>query len=417
MRILMLAQWYWPVIGGEENHVRSLAAALSRRGHQVSVATLAQPGQPAEDQDGDVRIHRVRATSQRLPGIYASESRQSAPPFPDPEVTLALRRIYREEAPDIVHAHNWMVYSALPAGGRRRPRLVLTLHDYGLVCARKILQYDGIACWGPGPLKCVRCASAHYGPLKGSVTATSVRAMRPLIRAAIGRFVPVSSAVADGNGLARLGLPFEVVPNFIPDELPIAGPDECPQLAALPADRYLMFVGGLTRIKGTGVLLDAYRRLQNPPPLVLIGYRGSERLPELENPPSGVSVLYDLPRAAVMAAWQRACLGLVPSVWADPCPTVAMEAMASGVPVVASAIGGLPDIVEDGRSGSLVPSGDAATLASAIQSLLDDPDRREDMGRAARERVGGFREFAVVPRIEALYRSLAGRREAGRLNA
>ena len=417
MRILMLAQWYWPVIGGEENHVRSLSAALAGRGHQVSVVTLAQPGQPAEDRDGDVRIHRVRATAQRLPGGHAPGSRQSAPPFPDPEASLALRAICREEAPDIVHAHNWMVHSVLAAGGRRRPKLVLTLHDYGLVCARKTLHYGGVTCWGPGPLKCLRCASAHYGPLKGCVAAAGVRGMRPLMRAAVSRFVPVSSAVAEGSALAELGLPFEVIPNFIPDHLADAAPEDSERLAALPADPYLLFVGGLTPIKGISVLLEAYRRLKSPPPLVLIGYRSSEPMPELENPPPGVSVLYDLPRPAVMAAWKRACLGVVPSVWADPCPTVAMEAMASGVPVVASAIGGLPDIVEDGRSGSLVRASDPLALATAIQSLLDDPGRREAMGRAALERVTSFRESTVVPRIEGLYRSLAGGRSAGRPNA
>ena len=72
MRILLLAQWYPPIIGGEEGHVRNLAIGLSERGHQVSVATLVQPGHGAgtEVQDG-IRVHRIAGLVQRIDALFS----------------------------------------------------------------------------------------------------------------------------------------------------------------------------------------------------------------------------------------------------------------------------------------------------------------------------------------------------------
>ncbi|MDQ6794153.1 MAG: glycosyltransferase family 4 protein [Chloroflexota bacterium] len=406
MRVLMLAQWYDPIIGGEEIHVRTLAATLAGRGHDVAVATLAHQDRPSVELDGHVRVHRIRATVQRLGRLFADQRRQSAPPFPDPEAVLALREIIRRERPEIVHAHNWLVHSYLPLHAGSGAGLVLTLHDYSLVCAKKNLTFRGVPCSGPALEKCLRCAAAHYGPAKGSVTVAGIRAMGVVERRAVDRFIAVSRAVADGNRLEASGLPYEVIPNFIPDEHPPAGPGDAALLGLLPAEPYLLFVGGLARLKGVDVLLRAYRRLAAPPPLVLIGYRTSERLASLEDLPAGVTVVTDWPQTAVMEAWRRSLLGIVPSTWPEPFGLVTLEAMAAGRALVASRIGGLVDIVADGTTGVLVEPGDDARLAAAIAALIRDDARRDRMGRAAQDRVRDFRAGAVVPRLEAVYRDV-----------
>ena len=407
MRILLLAQWYSPVIGGEENHVRALAASLAARGHAVSVATLAQGGAPPSvELDGQVRVHRIRATAQRLAGLFDDPGRQSAPPLPDPEATLAIAQVLRAERPDVVHAHNWLLHAYLPLHPASGARLVVTLHDYSLICARKDLVLAGVNCDGPGPVKCLRCASDHYGRLKGPATVAGLWAMQPIERLAVDRFIAVSSAVAAGNRLVASGLPHEVIPNFIPDDAAPPTELESQLAAAVPDEPYLLFVGSFARSKGVHVLLQAYARLQQPPPLVLIGYRTAEQLPELADLPPGVSIHVDWPHGAVLEAWRRSMLGIVPSTWRDPCPTVALEAMAAGKPVVAARIGGLPDMVADGQSGLLVEPGDPASLAGALRSLIQDGGRRDTMGRAGAERVNAFRASTVVPRIEAVYARL-----------
>src|SRR5205807_2360133 len=105
-------------------------------------------------------------------------------------------------------------------------------------------------------------------------------------------------------------------------------------------------------------------------PLVLIG-RPLAGHP-LRLPPN-VLLMGGWPHDAVMGAWSRCTIALVPSTWSEPFGIVALEAMIMGKPVIASRIGGLTDIVIDGETGFLVHPGDAQALQEAIQSLLDDP--------------------------------------------
>jgi glycosyltransferase involved in cell wall biosynthesis len=118
-------------------------------------------------------------------------------------------------------------------------------------------------------------------------------------------------------------------------------------------------------------------------------------------------VLGGLRHAAVMTAWRRAQLGIVPSVFPDPCPTVVLEAMAAGVAVVGSNVGGLPDLIADGSTGLLVPPSDPAALRTALARFLDEPDLANRMGAAGRERVAAFTATNVIRRIEAIYGRLA----------
>ena len=164
MRILLLAQFYPPTIGGEERHVRNLAIALAERGHDVSVATLLHGNAPKQEIDQGVRIHRISGTMQRVSMLFSDNGRQYAPPFPDPELMLALRQIILAEHPDIIHAHNWIIHSVTSLKGKAK--LVSTLHDYGLVCVQKRLTHHNEDCAGPALAKCMQCASEFYWHIK-----------------------------------------------------------------------------------------------------------------------------------------------------------------------------------------------------------------------------------------------------------
>ena len=85
MRILLLAQFYPPVIGGEERHVRNLATALAAKGHEVAVATQASHDDAGSTLDGAVRVHRLRGTFGRLSVLFSDPERPFAPPIPDPK--------------------------------------------------------------------------------------------------------------------------------------------------------------------------------------------------------------------------------------------------------------------------------------------------------------------------------------------
>jgi glycosyltransferase involved in cell wall biosynthesis len=106
---------------------------------------------------------------------------------------------------------------------------------------------------------------------------------------------------------------------------------------------------------------------------------------------------------AIMHAWRNCLFGVAPSTGPEACPTVVMEAMASGKPVVSTNIGGTPDIMVDGSTGILIPPGDFGALRNALQELLANRDIITRMGQTSLQHVAHFKAGSVVPRIEQVY--------------
>jgi glycosyltransferase involved in cell wall biosynthesis len=413
MRILLLAQFFPPDIGGEERHVFNLANTLAGRGHEVAVATQRMVGVPDQETlASGVRVRRFATVAMRLPGVY-STSRTHHPPLPDPLGVRELARIARQERPQVVHAHNWIVNSAValrrssPVG--RRFGLVLTLHDFSHVCATKRLMRMGSPCEGPAVARCLPCATAHYGPALGPLTASATALMRPWKNRAIDHVICVSSAVASGNHIPP-GPNTSVIPNFVPDEA-VAGDAAKGQAEdippGLPKEEFLLFVGELSRDKGVPTLLRAYESLgRKRPPLLLVGRRMPDTPTHL---PDGAQMCAQWPHDHVMTAFRRCLFAVLPSICLDACPTTVLEAMASGRPVVATTTGGVVDMIMDGENGLLVPPGDESRLAETMARLLNDPDLRVRLAAGARERAERFTASAVAERLEAVYAQVAPR--------
>lgn len=402
---MMLAQSFAPIVGGEERVVEDLSRELAARGHEVSIATLQQPGDLAPDEVAGARVHTLRSSSYRVTRGHQDTERRHAPPAPDPETVLDLRRVLRRERPQIVHAHNWIVHSYLPLAREAQSALVLSLHDYGLICATKRLRRKDHVCSGPAPVKCQICASEHYGLAKGLVAAFGTRSFESRLRRNVDVFLPVSSTVEElcrirGDEVSR------VIPNFI-GELPAPMPGD-PRLAQLPDEPFILFFGDATVDKGAWHLAEAYRKLENPPPLVLVGRCFID---ELHDRP-GVHPTGAWPHRLAIEALRRSLFTVAPSLWPEPFGLVALEAAAAGKPIVASEIGGLRDIVVDGETGLLVPPEDRPALVAAMQRLSGDTELRQRLGAAAQARAGTFSSEAIVPRFEEAYELAIAERRA-----
>jgi glycosyltransferase involved in cell wall biosynthesis len=416
MRLLLLAQFFPPDIGGEERHVFNLANTLADRGHEVAVATQHMTGVPDEEVlTSGVRVHRFATMAMSLPGLY-STSRPHHPPTPDPLGVRELARIVRQERPEVVHAHNWIVNSAvalrLHRHGGQRFGLVLTLHDYSQVCATKRLMRAGSECDGPGVVRCLRCATTHYGAVVGPMTVGATAAMRAWKAHAIDHLVSVSRAIADGNRVTS-GPGSSIIPNFILDSAvvpPTAATAHGPAGNAspiMPEKPFLLFVGDLSNEKGVGTLLRAYELLgMDRPPLMLIGRRMPDTPTRL---PLGAEVHLEWPHEDVLTALQRCIAAVLPSVWPDPCPTTVLEAMGSGRPVVTTSVGGIVDMIVDGESGLVVPPGDERALAAAIGRVLTDSDLRSRLSAGAHRKVRAFTASAVAEQLESVYARVAPR--------
>src|SRR5262249_20388879 len=138
-------------------------------------------------------------------------------------------------------------------------------------------------------------------------------------------------------------------------------------------------------VKGADVLLRAVPLVRRHVPDAAFLFVGPKP-PAGETCPEGVRYVPFLPKEQLLRYYREAALCVVPSLW-DNSPNTVYEAMAAGRAVVASRVGGIPELVADGETGLLVPPGDAEQLAAAIVRLLADAGLRQAMGRAGRARI------------------------------
>ena len=210
----MLAQFYAPIVGGEERMTQSLAAELvgaRPRGRGGDAAPAGPAPLRGARRDPRAPAARVRAADR---AAVQRSGRRHAPPAPDPETVIALRRVIARERPTVVHGHNWLAHAFLPLRRSTAAAYVLSLHDYSLLCSTKRMMLHGEPCSGPGPRSAPaarprtmardRPARSHWRP------ALSGGAQRRLA----DLFLPVSNEVGARCGLAAKRLPYEVVPNF-----------------------------------------------------------------------------------------------------------------------------------------------------------------------------------------------------------
>jgi glycosyltransferase involved in cell wall biosynthesis len=386
---------------------------LTRSGHEVNVATVWHPSQPAEQSTAGVRIYRIKQFRSGLPGAQRDLRERHSPPFPDPVTVLGLWRLVRRFQPDLVHSNGWITYSmAVALWGRSIP-LVLSGRDYGYSCATQTMLYQNQLCTGPRLMKCLNCAAHYYGRPKGVMTALGVKLSQSILRQKVNGLHSVSAFVQnvferdlfglDHSNLERNGGPIleRVIPSFLLDtDQSLPDPEFGRRLPGTP---FILFVGSLQLRKGLVPLMAAYGRLASPPPLVVIGY---EAWGMLDHYPPGVIVLKNIPHADVMRAWRQCLFGVIPSVWPDPSPGVIREAMSQGKAVISTRIGGVPEMLRHGETGLLVPPGDAQALAEAMQRLIADGDLRNHLGQAAREQSARYSASVVMPQFEQLYNTL-----------
>jgi glycosyltransferase involved in cell wall biosynthesis len=414
MRILIATDHFPPFIGGAHRQAQLIARAMAERGHEVAVATPWHGGLPRVEEDGGVTVHRVRQLRTFFRSLVRDERQRHQPPFPDPVTVAGLHNLIAEFQPEVIHAYGWLAFSVAFALGRRRIPMLVSARDYGYFCATRTLLRKGAPCSGPAPVKCLSCAGEYYGRPKGWLAATGVALSKPLLARKMTGLHSVSAYVRDVT-VEHMRVPegdlVEVtIPSF--QEAPSSdGIDVDGWLSRLPAEPFILFVGAFRKVKGLETLFDAYRQLDSPPPLVLMGTY--ERDSPADFPPEAI-VLTDVPNAAVMASWDKAMFGVMPSLWPEPLGATVAEGMSRGRPVIGTQLGGHADMLTD-AAGMLVPQGDVEALRRAMERLIADPALREEMGRAAAERARSFRAENILPRFEEAYRTViaAGSDKAG----
>ncbi|MBO1415293.1 glycosyltransferase [Streptomyces sp. FH025] len=307
----------------------------------------------------------------------------------NPAVRAKLAARLRAERPDVVHVHNVFPLvspAVLAACADVGVPVVATLHNYAQVCPPGTLHRDGRKC-----TECVGSVAAlpavRHGCYRGSRLATvplavSLSVNRRRWWSGVERFFCISAAQRDL--LVRSGMPAErlmVKHNFVPDPGP----------RREGAGEHLLFLGRLAESKGVRLLMEAWDAIAADGgvgvPLVLAGAGPLEA--EVTAWAAGRDDvryvgLYD--PAQCRQAVARSVAVVAPSMAPETFGLVVAEAMAAKVPAVAAGHGGFVELVEDGVTGLLHRPGEAASLASCLRRITAEPDRNQELGRAARLR-------------------------------
>jgi len=370
--VILILHNRYRAAGGEERAVADLAALLVRRGHRAEVLERSSEG-----------LGAGKAAAGLLAGGLKPEE---------------VARAVSAGGARVVHAHNihplfgWRALAAARAAGART---VLHLHNFRLFCAIGIAYRDGAPC--------SRCRRGRTLPglrlrCRGSLSeaavyAAALRRQQPRLFEHVDQFVAVSDALA--IHLRDLGLPPSLtatLPNFIPAQ-DLASDSHAGE------GEFALVAGRLTEEKGFDTAIAAARAAGAP--LVIAGAGPDE--PRLRALAGGGDVRFAgrLETSALADLRRRAAVVLAPSRWEEPCPYSVLEALAAGVPVLASDRGGLPELV--GEEASL-PATDGVAWAARLSELWQSPRLRAERGsqalKRARERFG---ENHYYDRLMGLY--------------
>ena len=342
-----------PTLGGSGVIATELAEQLVQRGHEVHVISSARPPRLVK-----AELHVVKAPKHEL--------------FPGGEYTLALASKLAELSPrlDVIHVHY-----AIP-------------HAPSAYLARQL---------SPGP--------KHVTTLHGTDVLTLGRdpALHPVLKLAISTSDAVTTPTKwlAGEALGTFGVRAEVIGNFVDTRHfePSAGPKK--------KSRTLMHHSNFRPLKRVEDVVRIFAEVVKQVPdakLTLIG-DGPTR-PEVERLVRGLPVTFAGEQLEVAPLLRDAMVFLFPSE-TESFGLAALEAMSSGVPVIASRTGGLPELIDDGVNGHLQPVGDVAGMAARAIELLTDAAKHARMASAARSTAEErWRPEPHVARYEALYRRL-----------
>jgi D-inositol-3-phosphate glycosyltransferase len=390
VRIAMISEHASPLgEGGQQTHVAELSAALAELGHEVRVYTRREDPTVAEEvtMRGGIRVVYVPAGPAHV----------VPPDLLLPHMAEFARRLEERWrsgwAPEVVHAHFWTSgLAAVTAARQLGVPVVQSFHELGEITG------DG-------------------------------KPSRSGYERALGRAVDrvVAQSEDEVRGLVRIGVPRDhltVVPAGVDSE---RFTPEGPAVERDPERPRILSVGRLVERKGFGDVIQAMRWVPGaevvvvggPPADQLPADPGARRLRALAERLQVADRLRLVGRvsSADMPRWYRSADVLVAAPWQDEFEPSALEAMACGVPIVGTAVGGINDAVVDGLTGDLVPARDPRALGGALRRLVNDKVRRFAYATAALDRARqAYSWKRVAAQVGSVYSAVAGLRKGSSSN-
>jgi len=377
--------------GGEDRVFENEVDVLRRHGHTVSEFTMHN-----DDVDALSRLRLAKET------VWSRQSYESLLDF------------FRHNCTDVAHFHNTFplispagYYAAKEAGAA----VVQTLHNYRLVCPSGQFLRAGRVCedclgrtfsW---PSVAHACYRGERGATAVIASMSAFHWVRGTWTNQVDRYIALSTFARDR--FIAGGLPADslvVKPNFTSTSA---------NTVTMPRQLRALYVGRLSAEKGINTLLQAWNELETP--IDIIGTGPLMESVQRANLPS-VHVKGHVDSDEVAKAMAIACFLVIPSVWYEGFPMVIVEALAAGLPIIASKLGAMAEIVEDGVTGLHFEAGNASDLASKVRWAADHRDEMLHMGeRARRAFQTRYSESIGYANLISIYKEALGAAKAKRM--
>lgn len=400
LNVMILSLEYSPkVSGGVGTHVMELSRGLSQAGHQATVVAYT-PGRATSLSDANLRVHMISASAS---GLERRSMVQTILAFNRDLVNFGRNLIAETgQRPDLINYHNWTTWPAAYELGR-----IFGIPTLGTI---HFLSEPTERWWGQTPDPEIIAQEKDLFNKADRFIIVS-QSMREIVQAT--HRVADKSVSVVYNGLN--------IDPFMNPPLTFEAASKLRRTIAAPQEKIVLFAGRLSPQKGISALVASAAKVVAEHPDVVYLIVGEpdtremvpvidglfQQYPTLQNK---VKMLGKVPRKQLATLCQIADLVVIPSVY-DTCPYMAVEAMAAGLPVVATGVGGLAEMIVHGETGLLVPvhkiaddrhEVDTEQLAAAQLAILADGELAKRMGRAGQRRA--INEYTLDKMVEATIR-------------
>lgn len=381
MKILIVNKFLYPN-GGSETYIFEIGKQMREMGHQVEYFGMEHEGRivgnHAESYTSDMDFHSGKLSRLLYPFkiIYSVEARKK------------IRRVLEDFSPDVVHLNNFnfqltpSILYEIRSFERKCGhgiRIVFTAHDYQLVCPNHLLQRTDktlcTACLGGHPGNCMR-----YGCIHGSKVKSALGSLEGWLYQNLHAYRMIDTVICPSRFMEKqlsanpdLRGKTVVMHNFVDKKGIESGQKE----------DYVLYFGRYCEEKGTPALLEVCRAL----PQIPFVFAGTGPLKAQLKEVANVEDRGFLSGDSLTETIARARFCVFPSEWYENCPFSVMETQVYGTPVIASDLGGTPELVLAGVSGELFPGGDRESLKQKIADLWEDRERLERYTKGCRKAV------------------------------
>lgn len=370
MKILMVDRYLYP-FGGAETYMLAIAEYMKKQGHFVEFFGMQHSGNIVGNSVGqytrymDFHSNSLSRLIYPFTIIYSTEARRK------------LRKIIEAYQPDVIHLHGYnfqLTPSIIYEIKRHHVPLIATIHDPQIACPchRLYIEHKGTPC-----TKCITGKYYHciknrctFGSLAKSILSTIESYLYHMLKTyeKIDRFILPSQFMY--NILKTNGIPVEkmtILQNF-------SRMDRTIKPAVRTGEKFVLYFGRLSKEKGIETLAMVCKEL----PEVRFKIAGTGPFVEAFNGLGNVEMQGFIIGEALNRLISEAAFSVYPSEWPENCPMSVLESQILGTPVIGANIGGIPELIENGKSGILFESGNKDDLKKAITKLyFDDVNQRK----------------------------------------